>query len=334
MTPEASHAELRKRIIESGHEHSENSLLRIREGKTFESAETHLDAICDDLKTDGESATVLWNVRPWDKFHVLHAVYCQKLRQLISHGFHCTIILHDMYVRNSIRAEQNESRIDEKPIETRIKACIDRLENAGLDTNDTEILLESQLWNAVDSSNFLQNLVSLSHITEFTPNWSERDKVVPFIVNHLCELYYESIIDCDILLTGGPDVEGIWDNIREQEIEDIVEGFTPPLVLYYPVLSGRDGTPLTTKKAKNSISVRDSRSEIASKLDNASDDFLRLLFNSVLLWPDVEGGPDIGVTINGTEYSTYDNMIKYNTEEEIISAAVNSTRSYFEDVQR
>lgn len=341
MTPEASHAALREQITRASHPGgigegttAGESLLKVQEGKSHDTAESHLDAICDRLKDDSETATVLWNVRPWNEFHVLHAIYCQKLRQLLSLGFNCTIVLHDVYAENYLRASQRETNIDDSAIESGIQSCIDRFENAGLDPEKTEIILESQLWDAVDTDEFLQSLISLSHITGFSSELSERDDIVPFLVNHLCELYYESIVDCDILLTGGPDVEGIWDSVREREVADFLNGFSPPLVLYYPFLEGIDGAPLGTNARENSISVKHSETEISAKIRDAPTEFLQLLLDCVLLWPDVHGDPTVDVSMNGAAYDTYSNMTAHAAEADIREATIDGACAYFEAVQR
>lgn len=330
MCEKPSHQQLKQKIKAA----SCYGDLYIQTSMSAESDDAHLDAICDKVNNNGENPTVLWNIQPWNEFHIIHAIFCQKLCQLIEIGFNCTIILHDKYVENHLIANKPDSQIDTELLYARIQSCIDRFENAGLENDRCEILLESQLWDAVDTREFLSNLVSLSHITGFRPDWSERDDVVPFLVNHLCEIYYESIVDCDILLTGGPDVDGIWDALRTKEVADLLDEFTSPLILYYPILLGINSEPLGTRSTENSISVQESKDDIAEKLASSTEDFRELILNKILLWPNTDLGPDISVSINGGAYQTYDDMSEHATEQEILDAATEGLSNYFNEVQR
>jgi hypothetical protein len=253
---------------------SPGSELRVLSSTFYSDTESRLYNIARRTISKEEPPVVLWNAQPWKAFNLLHAIYCQKLKDFIDVGLNCVIILYDKLVEKKIRILPQERPEFEK----NVRNCFAQLKRAGL-TERTEFLRESDLWEMIDFKEFAEKITTFAHLCDFDKTWAEKEDVVSFIIDNLCEIYYESLINCDILLTGDIDVQHIWGMLRSKILDkNLLPNYTPPLVLYYPTLMGIDGKPLSPHRDDNSLSIRHDDQLIEERLMGCSQEFLETTF--------------------------------------------------------
>lgn len=248
---------------------------------TFYSApDLRLDIIAKKIVNNEEPPVILWNVQPWNTFNILHAIYCQKLKECIEIGFNCVVILYDKLIEKRRRLPNQERAF----IQESVKNCIMWFKNAGLKEEKTEFLTETDLWSFIEFKDFGEMITSFAHLCDFDKNWADRENVVSFIMDNLSEICYESVINCDILLTGDVDVQNIWGMLRSKILDrNLLPNYSPPLVLYYPTLLGSNGQPLSTSSDDNSISIHHKDNEIEDRLRNCQENFLETLINYLII---------------------------------------------------
>jgi hypothetical protein len=245
-----------------------------------------------------ERPLVLWNVRPWNNFNFLHAIYCHKLKKLVDLGFNCVVILYDKYV------EKNRKLYGSDKIAFRngVENFIQWMRNAGL-THHTEFISETDIWSYTEFTDFADKFLSFAHAsTADIP--ANKNKFVPAIVDNLFEIFYETLIDCDIVLTGKGDRDNIWGMLRKQALVDkVVDNYKPPIVLNFPNdFVGVDNELINTANNSNSLSTNDDESKLSAKLGTAHIDFLKILFNFLII-PISES-----VRIGGKEFISFDDI--------------------------
>jgi hypothetical protein len=242
----------------------------------FSNAESRLDDIARRVVGGKSRPLVLWNLRPWDTFNLLHAVYCVKLADLIDLGFNCVVVLYDKFIQKRTRIPNAEL----PSLQAATKKCVNRLVRAGLDESKTEFITEADLLSLVKPEEFADKITSFAHLCDFDKGWAERDDAVSLIVDNLCEVYYESVIKCDVLLTGDVDIQRVWGMLRSKILDkNLLPDYSPPLVLFYPTLIGTDKQPLSTSSDGNSLSIQHSSEEVKYRLRTCGENFLATLFD-------------------------------------------------------
>ena len=247
----------------------------------YSDTDLRLDIIARKVVNNEGPPVILWNVQPWHTFNVLHAVYCQKLKECIEIGFNCIVLLYDKLIEKKKRIPRQERA----SLQEAVRNCIGWFKKAGLGKEEkTEFYTESDLWSIIKFEEFAEAVTSLAHLCDFDKNWAERENVVSFIMANLCEIYYESVVNCDVLLTSNVDVQRIWGMLRSKILDrNLLPHYSPPLVLFYPELRGIDGDPLITSSDDNSLSIHHSKKELKSRLTNCPEHFLETLFHYLII---------------------------------------------------
>jgi len=286
----------------------------------YSDTELRLDIIAKKIVNEEEPPVILWNVQPWNTFNLLHAVYCQKLKECIEIGFNCAVILYDKLIekKKGIPSQEKAS------LQEAVKNCIVRFKKAGLKEEKTEFLTESDLWSFIKFEEFAETVTALAHLCDFDKNWTKREGVVSFIMDNLCEIYYESVINCDILLAGDVDVQSIWGLLRSKVLDrNLLPQYSPPLVLFYPTLMGIDSKPLSTSSDNNSLSIHHSNEEIRGRLVNCPEQFLETLFDYLIIpWKQK-------IEVNGGIFHSFEELKEKLSMDEIRNLAFNYMKDYF-----
>lgn len=246
----------------------------------FSDTDLRLDVIAKKIVNHEEPPIVLWNVQPWNNFNILHAIYCQKLKEYEEIGFNCVVILYDKMIEKKIgRKDQEKIHIQQA-----VRNCIKWFKKAGLKDEKTEFLTESDLLSFIKSYDFADTLTSLAHVCNFNKNWVKKEGVVSFIMDNLCEIYYESVINCDILLTSDEDIQKIWGMLRTKILDrNLLPNYTPPLILYYPTLTGTDNQSLSTSNNNNSLSITHTTQELKQRIETCSEHFLETIVDFLII---------------------------------------------------
>lgn len=219
---------------------------------------------------------ILWNLRPWDNFNIIHAIYTQKLKQFQEAGFNIQIIFFDKLVEK-IEGLRDKVRLNELRIN--IRDNVKWIINSGLNVGSTEFLLESFLWEAIKFSDFSNKITSFGQICEF----GTADLKLSQVLDNLWEIYYEDMVNCDFLLTGAKDQDEIWGMLRENALEDQDFDYNPPTILSMPQITGINGREVTPKDCNNLLTINDSQKEIHQKLSDADEAFIRDVVELFLL---------------------------------------------------
>jgi len=268
--------------------------------------------------------TVLWNVRPFNTFNFLHAIYCQKLKELQEIGFNVVIIVYDKLVEKTM----NIGDIEKYDFELAVNNNITWILNAGLKEKNTEFLLESDLWSFINFKNFAETITSLAHLFKFDPNLLNRERIASVIMDNLCEIYYEDLITCDIVLTGDIDAQQIWGGLRRETYDtNLFKDYSPPLVLSFPILNGIDKKPLTTYKNDNTLSIHHKEGKLKEQINNAQEDFLENLIDFLII-------PYCGINKDKVKYShSFKELKTRASTEEIYDIAYENTKQYFNRIR-
>ena len=287
----------------------------------YSDTELRLDIIAKKIVNLKEPPVVLWNVQPWNTFNVLHAVYCHKLKECTKMGFNCVVIIYDKLIEKKKRIPCQERA----SLQEAVKNCIGWFKKAGLQKEEnTEFLTESDLWSFIKFEEFAETVTSFAHICDFDKNWTEKEDTVSFIMDNLCEIYYETMIDCDILLTSSVDVQKIWGMLRSKILDrNLLSHYSPPLILFYPTLMGIDGQPLSTSYSDNSLSIHHSNKELRSKLSNCPEHFLETLFDYLIIpWKQK-------IEVNGRTIYSFEDLKEKSSIDIIRDLAFNCMKEYF-----
>jgi len=147
-------------------------------------------------------------------------------------------------------------------------------------------------------------------------------------MDNLCEIYYENLINCDVLLTGKKDAQEIWGMLRNEIlVKKLLDNYIPPLVLSFPILKGPDGTYLSTLSDANSISIRSTKEELKNFTEGCSEYFLDLLFSFLIIpWK-------TKIEVNKREIYTYEELHKNLPLSEIRNLAYYYIDKYFYNIR-
>jgi hypothetical protein len=248
-------------------------------------ADGHLDYLWRRINNgDDPEQTVLWNTRPAQDLNLLHAVYLEKLKTLQEAGFGATIVIFDKYEQEAEQLSEGEA----DRLRTRSVDFAKKLLEAGLDEERTEILLETELRAACDPEDIVESIVTLG-TADAVDGWepegsgeAERTSSADLIRN-IIEIHYETVVDCDAILAGQADLEGVWRLLRDALDEtDCFDGYTEPLVFGFPNLTGVDGEPLSPTDASNSIAASMPSERIFERLRRSAS-FRETVFEYYLL---------------------------------------------------
>ena len=238
----------------------------------FADPNLRLESLAKKILSEESRPTILLNVQPWNTFNVLHGIYCQKLKECQEIGFNVIVLLYDKLVEKKATV----ATVEKKDIQEAVKNNIKWFIRAGIKEKKTEFLIESDLWSFIKFEHFAETVTSLSHLCTFDKNWAERKDAVSYIMDNLCEIYYENVINCDILLAGDIDVQQIWSTLRSKILDrNILPTYNPPLILSFPILNGIDGRPLSTANDDNSLSIKHTGKELRTRIDECDEDFLK-----------------------------------------------------------
>jgi hypothetical protein len=278
-----------------------------------------LDIIAEKIiRPDKVNPIVLFNLLPWNKFNLIHAIFCQKLADYTRMGFDCVILLYDKEIERSVEIS-NQDRVS---LQRSVRNCINRFLRAGLIEEKTEFITESDLWKMLKAEEFVDTITSLAFVCEIDNKWKKRRNIVSFVLSNLCEIYYENVINCDIVLTGHMQAQSIWGMLRHKQ-KNILSNYNPPLILACPTLIGIDDKPLSTSNDENSISIHHDTRELRKRLSNCPQHFIETIFNYLLLsWKKSFSAFD------RTFYS-YKEMTERLTEEQIRNLAFDLMNEYF-----
>jgi len=314
-------------------ENIKNKLLYISDGKYLEldapkyypNPHFKLDKLIE--KLSDEEVTILWNVQPWDNFNILHAIYCQKLKECIELGFNVIVLFYDKLVEKLIE-KKLKSPVDPNYVKTNVENNIKWFKRAGLKDKKTEFLTESLLWEIVDPQHFMETITSLAHLCVVNGKLVDKENLISFIIDNLCEIYYESVLNCDILLTGDIDVQKIWNMLRGEMLMKNREKYEPPLILTFPTLLGIDGSPLTTYTDKNSLSINLGINELKMRIETCPEKFLETLFDFLII-PNKEKV----IKIDEESFTSFKSLKNRIEEERIRSIAFEFIKEYFKEIR-
>lgn len=238
----------------------------------FADPNLRLESLAKKILNEESRPTILWNVQPWNTFNVLHGIYCQKLKECQERGFDVIVLLYDKLVEKRTTVAKAEKKDIQEAVKNNIKWFL----RAGLKEKNTEFLTETDLWSFIKFEHFAETVTSLAHLCIFNKNWAERKDVVSFIMDNLCEIYYENAINCDIVLTGDIGVQQIWGVLRSKILDrNMLPNYNPPLILSFPILNGIDGRPLSTSNDDNSLSIKHTGKELRIRIGKCNEDFLK-----------------------------------------------------------
>lgn len=260
-------------------------ILKIGEGLDFEvfmadraSSNKHhyINNQIKEITQQKKAPCILWNIRPWDNFNIIHAIYCQKLKQLQSIGFNCQIIIYDKLVEKILRLN-NPQEIEQ--LRLTVEKNITWLLNSGLNITQTEFLFESFLWEKIQFNDFSNKITLFAQVCDFDITHLTVDE----IFDRFWEIYYEVLLDCDFLITGGNDAKEIWGMLRKKTLETNHFTYKPPTLLVLPQITGINGHGVTPKDANNLLSTNDEKKQIFEKLKMAHVEFLKHVVEFFLL---------------------------------------------------
>ena len=278
------------------------------------------------LSKSDDCPHILWNTQPAPHVNLLHSIYLEKLRQL-QQEFDCniTILVFDRY-----RLESEQYDEETRAIQELEKQFIPELRSWGLQDEKTEILMETDIRFCIDSNELVEAMVHLSRTCDYEVEslgslLSEQNgditmekmkesvaenignEIEKFILKTI-EVYYEKIIDCDIVLTGKRDLEGVWQLLKSNDTGDAE--YEEPYVLAFPELRV-DGTDLTAERTRFIDKSMD-RGEIKEELQK-SQSLRELVFEHLVL------GCQQTVTVDGETVATYRQLPKdRNRETEVL----------------
>ncbi len=237
----------------------------------FSNGVGHLRSIANQITTDNPPS-VLWNITPADHFGILHAIYLQKLKQLSELGCRCIILIYDSYARDVSGATPKKA----EQIILNSEQLSDQLISRGLANSNVEYILESDLRSGIDQNDFMKIILSLSEAISVP----KKGKGLAQQLYTLIEIYYECLVDADVVLAGQTDASNVWGRLRNtNELKAILPDYTPPLILALPRMFGFDNKPLTSLSNINSISNIDAESKICEVIEKCEDSFLETLYN-------------------------------------------------------
>ena len=285
------------------------------------SLELRLQEVAKKIVNRENPPLVLWNVQPWNTFNILHAIYCHKLKNFIEIGFNCQIIIYDKLVEKKNHIP-NRDRIY---LDESIKNCIKWFKSAGLKEEKTEFLTESDIMSFIKFEEFAESITTLGHIIGFDKNWSQKEGTVSFIMDRICEIYYENLINCDILLTGEADMQEIWRTARSEIIDRNLPNYRPPLILYYPTIIGIDGLPLVTDN--NSLSIYLNDRELRENIVSSPEHFLKTIFDFLII-------PSKGKIRNNEDtFYSFEELKKELSRNKINELAFDFMKDYFTTIR-
>jgi hypothetical protein len=205
--------------------------------------------------TSNKPPVVLWNITPADHFGILHAIYLLKLKQLSELGCKCVVLLYDSYAQDISGATLKKAG----QILLNTIQLSNQFLSRGLNNDNIEFVLESDLKHGIDQNEFMRLILSLSEAIK-VPN---KGKGLAQQLYTLVEIYYEHLVDADVVLAGQTDASNVWGRIRNaNELKAILPEYTPPLILALPRMLGIDNQPLSSLTNENSISNIDSEAHI------------------------------------------------------------------------
>jgi len=194
---------------------------------------THLEELWESVE-NSDSPIVLWNTRPASHLNLLHLIYLEKLKELQKLGFKTTILVFDKYHREVTevsepkRSERNAVKFSKK------------LAEYGLNEDKTEIILETDLRFCINSDKLLETMIALSNLKDTPEKFEYRQDsqdISRGLIRNTIEIYYESVIDCDVILSSSSDLNNVWEKLRSKIIEGgFFEGHEEPLVLGVPTV--------------------------------------------------------------------------------------------------
>lgn len=213
-----------------------------------ENGRRHLRRLGKKHRKDDERPTLLWNTRPADHVNLLHAVYLQKLLHLQECGFNVTIIVYDLWYGEEQRLSPTE--MEEAQIVARQFADEILDWDRGFDPRRTEILLESDLRSSLDPNKLIQNINMIANSDSVADSDVNVERSDPSELLHgAIEICYEVELDCDVILAGTRDTEGVWNLLRNVvSNEKFFDSYTEPLVLGVPQMKLDNGETLSPTK--------------------------------------------------------------------------------------
>ncbi len=239
-------------------------------------ASLFIEMLLSKIRQQNRNPTVLWNMRPWDNYNFIHAIYCQKIKHLIELEFNCQIILYDKFVEKFHRFHRQQEFDQQKAI---TKKNVSWLINSGLLPNKTEFFSESILWDEIEFKDFSNKITFIAQLFKKSLDGIKVDE----ILDRLWELYYEEVIQCDFVITGRRDVTEIWNVVRNATLAENNFNYNPPVVLIFPLINGLNDKSIDPSAKKESLTIHDSREEIDRKIQAASDNFLTDLFELLII---------------------------------------------------
>lgn len=311
-----------KEIIQIGREKTLQIFIPCR---SDENQLLYIENRIKDIKNKKRRPVVLWNMRPWDNFNIIHAIYIQKLKKLQDLGFNCQIILYDKLVEK-IKQLKNEEEI--KHLDGTVESNIKWLLNSGLKIEHTEFLLESSLWKQINFEDF-------SNKTTFFAQHCKLGDLsfgIDEIFDRFWELYYEELVDCDFLLTGRKDKTEIWGMLRKDVVKTNHFAYTPPIILYFPQFEGFNRTDVTPEDRDSLLSMNDTKSKIFTKLKQAGahSQFVKDIYDYFLL-----PYRDNAISYKSQEerdFSSFDKVVEVLNDEEIIDYCAEELYNYFNKI--
>ena len=279
-----------------------------------------------DIENKERKPVVLWNMRPWDNFNIIHAIYTQKLRQLQDLGFNCQIILYDKLVEK-IQQLKNEQEINQlnRTVERNIKWLL----NSGLKVEHTEFLLESFLWKQINFEDFSNKTTFFAQHC----NLGSLSLKIDEIFDRFWELYYEELVNSDFLLTGRKDRTEIWGILRQNVVKTNHFTYTPPVVLYFPQFEGFNKVDVTPEDTDFLLSINDTKQEIFTKLQQAGacSQFVKDIYNYFLL--PYKNNIVSFKSQEEREFNCFDKVAEILNDEEIIDYCGEELYSYFKKIK-
>ncbi len=239
----------------------------------------NIDFALSNLFVKDKKPVVICNIIPWDNFNLLHGIYCLKLKKMIEEGFNCVVIFYDKRVENN----ENLSSYDKKNLQLSIENYKKWFKNAGLNNENTEYITETILWSFIKFQDFSNKISSFAYHSDIKID-KNRGEIIPYIIENMWEIYYEDLLQSDIVLTGDEDATKIWGMLRKQTLyKNKLSDYTPPIILYFPSLKGLDNKFLNPKNPENSLTTNDNDYTIKNKIRNAKIDFIEVLYDYLII---------------------------------------------------
>ncbi|EKE05189.1 MAG: hypothetical protein ACD_19C00405G0002 [uncultured bacterium] len=284
----------------------------------FTNSKTHISNIAQQV-LEKKTPVVLWNIAPSDHFGILHAIYYEKIKQLADLGCKCVVLIYDAYERDICNSNQkNEQQIRDNAI---------RLSKTILSKNikeeKIEFVLESDLRQGIELNEFLRKIFSLSEIFNVHATTSLTSSTSAPLYT-IVEFFYEYLIDADIVVASEKDATDNWGVLRTcTNIASILPGYTPPLIISFPIITDVKGDPLSSRDCAGSISNIHSKDEIFSTLRSSNKDFLKYFFD-YLYFPNLNN-----VSINGKRIRNFESLVAEEKKESIVNRAYKFSCEYF-----